>query len=136
MPENNKPNTNGPIGVKNSSIFSDVFAELNSGVEIESGYICDYYTGNDDGEQFCVYATKVSNPLGEFVLMLVSSNEAVGEAVEVIQYQLILVTVGVAILSFLLSRSLTIPFAIRTYSEWQSAAFSKTALSVVSLNVS
>lgn len=103
LPENNKPTTNGPDGIKNSSIFLDVFEELNSGIETKSGYICDYYTGNENDVQFCVYATKITNPLGEFVLTLISSNESVNEAVEVIQYQLIIITVGVLLLSVVLS---------------------------------
>lgn len=103
LPENNKPTTNGPVGIKNSSIFSDVFTELNSGKEISNGYICDYYQGSDAQSQFCVYATKVTNPLGEFALMLVSANESLNESVSVIQYQLILVTAGVFLISFILS---------------------------------
>lgn len=103
LPENNKPQTNGPIGVKNSSIFSEVLTELNSGKELNDEYICSYYMGNDEQTQFCVYATKVSNPLGEFALFLVSSNESLSESISVIQYQLIIVTIGVVVLSFVLA---------------------------------
>lgn len=103
LPENNKPQTNGPEGVKNSSIFKEVLNELNSGKELNDDYICDYYLGNDEQTQFCVYATKVSNTLGEFALFLVSSNESLSESISVIQYQLVIVTVGVVLLSFVLA---------------------------------
>lgn len=98
-----KPNTNGPVGIKNSNVFDEAIKKLNEGVELENGYICDYFDGNAEDTQFCVYASNVSNQLGNYVLFLISSKESLAEAVTVIQYQLITVTVIVVLLSFFIA---------------------------------
>lgn len=103
LKEDELPSTNGPEGVKNSLIFDKAINDLNAGKEIESGYICDYYYGSDEQTQFCVYVTTISNPLGEYCLFMISSKESLSEAISVIQYQLIIVTVIVVALSFFIA---------------------------------
>lgn len=97
------PKTNGPEYVKNSSIFDEVINKLNSGAELQNGYICNYFTDNESNTQFCIYASNVSNDLGEFCLFLISDKDALNETMTVIQYQLIIVTGVVVFLSFFLA---------------------------------
>lgn len=98
-----KPETNGPKGVKNSSIFADAEAALLENANSNDKYICDYFLGNDNKTQFCVYATKVSNPIGDFTLVMISSNQEVSEVLSLVQYQLLVVIVLALILSFFLA---------------------------------
>ena len=59
--------------VENSSIFQSVVQELNSSdSKTDENYICDYFTGNDNTTQFCVYASSVKNELGDFYLVMIS----------------------------------------------------------------
>lgn len=103
LPGGNPPTTNGPEYIKNSSVFDDAIKRLNSGAELQDGCLCDYYSGTDDKTQFCVYAKNVSNELGEFCLFLISDKKSLNETLTVVQYQLIIVTVAVVILSFFLA---------------------------------
>lgn len=103
LPGGNAPTTNGPDYLRNSTVFDDVIKRLNSGTELQSGYLCDYFTSADENTHFCVYATNISNELGEFCLFMISDNESLNETLTVIQYQLIIVTVAVVILSFFLA---------------------------------
>ena len=98
-----KPETNGPKGVKNSSIFLDAKHALETESNSNKDYICDYFVGNDNKTQFCVYATEIVNPVGEFTLVLISSNQEASEVLSLIQYQLILVVIFALILSFFIS---------------------------------
>ena len=103
FPNTDKPQTNGPNGVINSSIFEDAINALTVGTENAGGYICDYFTGTDNSTQFCVYASAISNNLGESYLIMIASNDALNESITVIQYQLIIVTIIVVIISFILA---------------------------------
>ncbi|MBR3863818.1 MAG: HAMP domain-containing histidine kinase [Clostridia bacterium] len=103
FPGNDKPTTNGPSGVQNSTIFENAIKMLSMGVENDGGYICDYFTGNDNSTQFCVYASAISNNLGESYLIMIASNDSLNESITVIQYQLIIVTAIVLLISFILA---------------------------------
>lgn len=100
---NSKPQTNGPVGVENSLLFVDVLNMLNSDVGKNNGYICDYFLGTDETTQFCVYASPVKNDLGEYTLIMIASNDALNETISLVQYQLILVTIIVVVISFALA---------------------------------
>ena len=103
FPNSDKPHTNGPIEVKNSSIFQNAIDLLSLGGEVENNYICDYFTGNDETTQFCVYATTVKNDLGEYYLIMIASNDAISETLGIVQYQLIIATIIVLFLSIVLA---------------------------------
>ncbi len=103
LPSGNKPETNGPLIVENSTIFEDAIKALNVNVEGLPNYICDYFVGNDGTTQFCVYASKISNGLGDSTLIMIASNEAVKETLDIIQYQLTIVTIIVVVASFALA---------------------------------
>ena len=104
LPDANKPQTNGPSGVENSSIFQSVVQELNSSdSKTDENYICDYFTGNDNVTQFCVYASSVKNELGDFYLVMISSNDTLKEILSVIQYQLSIITILVVLISLVAS---------------------------------
>ena len=106
IPGSTPPTTAGPDYIKNSSVFDDAIKRLNSGTELQNGYLCDYFADVGDKTQFCVYATNVSNALGEFCLFLISDKESLNETLSVVQYQLIIVTVIVVVLSFFLAWSI------------------------------
>lgn len=103
LPSTSKPQTNGPSGVENSLIFENAIKQLNSGIEIQNGYICDYFYGNDNTTQFCVYASAIKNSLGESYLIMIASNESLNETISIIQYQLVIVTLIVVFISFILA---------------------------------
>jgi len=103
LPEGSSSTSIGPEYLKNSTVFDEVLKRLNSGSELQSGYLCDYFTSNDGKTQFCVYAKNVSNNLGEFCLFMISDKESLNETLSVIQYQLIIITVIVVFLSFFLA---------------------------------
>lgn len=103
LPSNTSPTMNGPDYVKNSSLFDDVIKALNSGTELTDGYLCKYFTDEATNTQFCIYASNVTNNLGQFCLFLISDKESLNETMSVIQYQLIIVTGLVVVLSFFLA---------------------------------
>lgn len=108
LPDANKPSTNGPAGVENSLIFENALNALSAGTELENNYICEYFTGNDEVTQFCVYASKVNNSLGEYCLVMIASNEELNKTLAVVQYQLIIATIIVLFISFALAWAISI----------------------------
>ena len=111
FPNENKPQTNGPEKVENSSIFEDAINALSAGIELENEYVCDYFVGNDSVTPFCVYASKIKNDLGEYCLIMIASNEAISETLGVIQYQLIIATIIVIFISFVLAWAISTKLA-------------------------
>ncbi len=106
-----KPHTNGPAGVINSSIFDEAVKSLDSASNLGKQYVCDYFVGNDETTQFCVYASNVKNDLGEFKLVMIASNEALYEILSVVQYQLSIVTFIVVLLSFVIAWAISTKLA-------------------------
>lgn len=98
-----KPINVGPEELRGSFLFTESILQLDNS---EKSSLCYYYTNTDSagGEKtFCVYLTRVSNELGDYYLFLISARTSLSEAIAVIQFQLIIVTVVVIIISFILS---------------------------------
>lgn len=99
-----KPETNGPDGIKGSSVFADSIQKLDKSGETS---LCYYYDApTQEKENFCIYLTRVSNQLGDYYLFLISSRTSLAESISVVQYQLIIVTVVVTIISFAIAWSI------------------------------
>ncbi|MDY4187582.1 MAG: HAMP domain-containing sensor histidine kinase [Candidatus Borkfalkiaceae bacterium] len=98
-----KPVNVGPEELRGSFLFDESILKLDSS---EKSSICYYYTGDNKsgGEKtFCVYLTRVSNELGDYYLFLISPRTSLSEAISVMQFQLIIVTVVVIVISFILA---------------------------------
>lgn len=69
----------------------------------QQGFMCDYIEDNAASTKHCIYISKVRIPDGEYYLMLISSNKALAETITLIQFQLVIVTIIVILLSFILA---------------------------------